>query len=198
MTLPGTETWGQGAAQDLKEQAKRLSIAPQPFHLGEARIPFGALHERASAEIERIAADHLIDRDRCLYVISLDNDADEAAVMAAYVSARATGRLKLPQNNSTSSRTLYVGSSCATANRKRTLKSRLRQHLVSAPQGTYALSLAEWAEDLSGGIVVNAWQYGAEITGMGGDSEARKIVLAVEDWLARKLDPLLGRRGSRH
>ena len=130
-------------------------------------------------------------------MIELDNDADADELHAAYLNAKSRTDLALPQDNSQISNIVYVGSSFATANRKNTLRDRLRQHLLKAPRGTYALSLSEWAHKLRGGIIVSAWQYPAHWRGANAEADARRVVLAIEDWLAGKLKPMLGRRGSR-
>jgi hypothetical protein len=139
-----------------------------------------------------------IDRDRCIYVLTLDEQADPKALINAFRIEKEKGSLKLPQDNKEASRVLYVGSSCATKNRRGTLRTRLLQHVLTAPQGTYALQLSKWTSELAGGVIKEAWQYPTAGDGPKGDDAARRIVLAVEDWLATKLKPMLGRRGSRH
>lgn len=196
--MPDPSSWAQATAAQLSKTIEDVAAAPAPFHLGEERLDFSKLALQAGAAIDRLTADGRIDRDRCIYVISLDSKADAKALKTDFMEAKQRTDLKLPQNNIDISTTLYVGSSCATHKRTRTLHSRLRQHLIAAPNATYALSLAEWTSHLQGGLIVNAWQYPSIGTEKKGDNAARRIVLAVENWLAGELEPMLGRRGSRH
>lgn len=196
--IPDPASWAQSTTAQLRRAVDHIAAAPVPAHLGEERLCFATLAEKAGAAIDRLTTDGRIDRDRCLYIITLDDEADGKALKVAFDEAKQRPDLKLPQNNSDVSGTLYVGSSCATHKRAGTLRSRLRQHLIMAPRGTYALSLAEWTSRLQGGLVINAWQYPSAGDGKEGDDAARSIVLAIEDWLAGELKPMLGRRGSRH
>jgi hypothetical protein len=196
--IPDVASWAQATATELRAAVDHIAAAPVPEHLGEAKIRFATLSQDAGPAIDMLTTDGRIDRDRCLYVISLDREADPEALKAAFTKAKHRSDLKLPQNNYDLSSTLYVGSSCATHRRTGTLRSRLRQHLIAAPRGTYALSLATWTSELPGGITVSAWQYPTAGQGEEGDRAARRIVLAVEDWLAGELKPMLGRRGSRN
>ncbi len=190
--------WASEAAARLHKTADSLAVAPSPKYLGAEPLRFATLDVTADAAIKRLTDTSLIDRDRCLYVITLDAEADAGEVSIAFDTAKLRSELRLPQKNCTISDTLYIGSSCATKNRKATLRNRLRQHLIKAPSGTYALSLGAWASHLEGGIVVTAWQYPSMGDGREGDDTARGIVLAVEDWLASERKPMLGRRGSRY
>ena len=196
--IPDCAFWAEATAAELRRRADDLAAAPTPDYLGEERLCFATLAVEADSAIDRLTADGKIDRDRCVYVIALDGDADPDALKAAFRDARERGGLKLPQDNSDVSETLYVGSSCATKMRSGTLRTRLKQQLVRAPAGTYALSLAQWTAHLRGGLVLRAWQYHSAADGPDGDRAARQIVLAVEDWLSESLKPMLGRRGSRH
>jgi hypothetical protein len=196
--IPDVAGWAKASANELRKALKNLDNSPVPKYLGEERLNFSSLKMEADAAIERLTAVDLIDRDRCLYVFALDPQADPGALKSAYNVAKKRGDLKLPQDNGDVSCILYVGSSCATKNRKRTLRNRLQQHLKKAPKGTYGLSLSEWTSDLHGSLVVSAWQYPSISEGLEGDLAARCVVLAVEDWLADELKPMLGRRGSRH
>ena len=194
--IPEVEGWADATASKLYEAADAVSAAAVPECLGVARLRFATLAEEAEQAINCLAG--RIDRDRCLYTITLDDDADREAVKSAFRGVKQSGELKLPQDNGVMSDTLYVGSSCATKKRKSTLRNRLRQHLIKAPNGTYALSLAEWTGNLDGGIIVKAWQYPSLGNGPEPDAAARRIVLSIEDWLAGEVTPMLGRRGSRH
>lgn len=196
--IPDISTWAESAAKELRETADNLASTAAPDYLGEEHLSFASLNEGANAAIERLTLKSKIDRDRCLYIMTLDEHAEPSALKKAFSEAKQRCELKLPQDNAVESLVLYVGSSCATNKRKNTLRGRLKHHLIKASKGTYALSLAEWTQDLCGGINVHAWQYPSLGEGMEGDEAARKIVLAVEDWLANELKPMLGRRGSRH
>lgn len=194
----GCELWADATASELRRVADRIAAAPPPEHLGEIRLCFAKLAEKDSTAIVELTHDDKIDRDRCLYVISLDDKASSKAFVKAYEEAKNRRDLRLPQNNDHESNILYVGSSCATQNRRHTLRNRLRQHLFGKSMHTYALSLACWATKLQGGIIINAWQFTAINVAEGGDHAARTVVLAVGDWLSGQLKPMLGRRGSRH
>ena len=196
--IPDVESWAKAAASNLCNVAEKVAVAPAPKVLGEERLRFSVLRETAETSIARLTAKEGIDRDRCLYVITLDDAVDPEALKSAFCDAKKRDDLKLPQDNQLISDVLYVGSSCATKNRKRTLRSRLRQHLIRSDKGTYALSLAEWTSKLSGGIIVKGWQYPYIGEGPEGEVSGRKIVLAVEDWLAAETRPMFGRRGSRN
>jgi hypothetical protein len=194
-TIPDSKLWNKEAANLMSERAKILSSAPYPENLGEIEISFSNLQqgvENLSTIVQKI------DRDRCIYIFRIKDDAEIKNVRKKFCGAKKSPGLKLPQLNDSESNILYVGSSCATQNRKKTLLTRLRQHILKAPKGTYALSLSEWASGLNGGFIVNAWQYPSMGEGAEGDKAARSMVLAVEDWLAEELKPMFGRRGSRH
>lgn len=199
MNVPDTIEWALGASTQIRELADRIASAPVPTHLGSEHLLFAELATGSQQVIERLTSPDRIDRDRCIYIFALDDEADPQEVQIAFRKARGQTGLKLPQDNKTPSRILYVGSSCATMKRSRTLRTRLRQHLISDQKGTYALSLSQWVPDVSsGGIIVSAWQYPSLGDGEEADKAAREIVLSVEDWLSSELKPMLGRRGSRH
>lgn len=191
-------SWAQAATIELRKIAENVATASTPQLLGVEQLEFKKLAETAGAAIDRLTLNGKIDRDRCIYVITLDDDADPEALQNMFVDTKKLSDLKLPQPNHNLSKTMYVGSSCATHKRAGTLRNRLRQHLIKAPKGTYALSLASWASELEGGLLLRAWQYPAAGEGEEGDAMARTIVLAIEDWLSGELKPMLGRRGSRH
>lgn len=187
--------WNTHAAMELRRRAERIETAPTPCFLGEEHLSFRSLKDYAADAIDRITGSRAIDRDRCIYIIELDQGTSPEPVMTAYRQAKATSGLRLPRDNGIETRCLYLGSSFATSNRARTLHSRLRQHLIETPNSTYGLSLSKWASDLDGGIVVSAWQYPA----MGrNEDEIRNVVLTVEDWLSSQMEPMLGQRGIRN
>jgi hypothetical protein len=190
--------WARAVAGHLHKEADHVAAAPIPTSLGKEILRFDDLKGKAEGAIGRLTGRDQIDRDRCIYVLALDEQANRETLISAFKSAKETKRLKLPQVNSVKSRVLYVGSSCATKSRARTLLTRLRQHLIGPPSGTYAMHLSEWASELAGGVIIQAWQYPSVGEGEKGDDAARRVVLAVEDWLANELKPILGRRGSRH
>ena len=190
--------WNAAAADRLRAVADRVAAAPPPVPVGtEVTLVFAELAEKAIAEIERLTA--AIERDRCVYVFEATTDADLDTLRAEFRKAKDQRKdeMKLPQDNPRAdSRVLYVGSSCATTGRSQTLKSRLKQHLVKAPKGTYALNFSLWAAGQPGGVTIRAYDYAA-LAGLD-DATAREVVLAAEDWLSSVLQPLFGRRGSRH
>lgn len=189
--------WNTSAADHQRKVAQRVAAAPAPKLLGKASFAFANLANLTDADFANLTRD--IDRDRCIYTIEASPDVDLDALRDAFRGHKGDEKAstKLPQDNpQASSRFLYVGSSCATKQRSRTLQSRLKQHLVQAPKGTYALNLSLWAGDQPGGVIVRAYQYPPAADGK--DQTAREVVLAVEDWLSSELQPLFGRRGSRN
>ncbi len=194
LNIPDLSSWPSSAAEELKAVAELVATSEPPMPLGKETLSFSDLLTHAEAAIKRLTPTSAIDRDRCIYVISLGEDVDRQKLVAAYWDARSMGILKLPQDNKIASSTLYVGSSFATQKRKGTLRIRLRQHLLSAPKGTYALSLAQWATGIEGSVTVQAWQFSPAAD----DGMSRLVVLGVEDWLSRELQPMLGRKGIRN
>jgi len=191
--MTAIEEWNKEAANALRKAADEIAKAPPPKLMGEERISFAKIASDAYAAIERVTQG--IDRDRAIYIITLDEAADPAAFRAALTQERGdkSSDLKLPQLNPAPvetdvHRVVYVGSSCATtATRKKTTAGRLRQHLVQAPRGTYALNLSRWTGALRGGIVVQVFNYPEDVE--------RDVVVAVEDQLSQHLSPICGRRG---
>ena len=193
MNMPGD--WAHNAAQSLRQQADLLDALPQPILLGEVDLDFAGLKTKAGQAIENLIANEALDSDRCLYMIMLDEKADPDEVLSVFRQAKALKERALPQDNGEPSRTLYVGSSFATAKRRGTLRTRLTHHLIEAPKGTFALSLACWASQCSGGIILKAWQYPE--SGYEGKNY-RQAILAVEDQMSQAFKPMLGRRGIRN
>lgn len=187
--------WSSHAACELREKARRLELAPTPCFLGEKQIAFRDLAKEAPNAIRSLTDSLPGYPEQCIYIIELDQGTAAQPVQQAFRRARLLLDLKLPRDNYEQSRCLYVGSSCSTGGRKNTLKTRLTQHLVEAPSATYAMSLSSWASDLEGGILVSAWHYPA----MGRtEKEIREIILAIEDWLAKEMKPMMGQRGIRN
>lgn len=193
--LPNIRVWGTLAADYLTKTIDLVATMPAPQLLGSKHILFRDLQSKADGVIEKVTAG--IDIDRCIYIIMLDNSAPVRELIECFRDAKKGGHDKLPQYNGGASRCLYVGSSCATKARKRTLQGRLKQHLFRAPKGTYALSLSTWASNLPGGITISTYQFN-ELRREDGEEMSRRVILPIEDWLADELKPLLGRRGSRH
>ncbi|EQB30347.1 hypothetical protein [Sphingobium ummariense] len=194
MSIPDLSSWPSSAAKELRSVADLVAASEAPTPLGKVTLRFSDLRAHGEEAISNLTATDAIDRDRCIYVISVGEDVDRQKLIAAYSEARSKGVLKLPQDNKITSATLYVGSSFATQKRKGTLRTRLRQHLLSAPKGTYALSLAQWATGIDGSLTVQAWQFPPAAD----DGMSRLVVLGVEDWLSRELQPMLGRKGIRN
>lgn len=194
MSIPDLSSWPSSAAKELRAVAELVAGSEPPTPLGKETLRFSDLRTHGEEAIKSLTPIGAIDRDRCIYVISLGEDVDREKLIAAYTAARSEGVLKLPQDNKITSATLYVGSSFATQKRKGTLRSRLRQHLLSAPKSTYALSLSQWATGIDGSLTVQTWQFPPAAD----DDMSRIVVLGVEDWLSLELQPMLGRKGIRN
>lgn len=78
------------------------------------------------------------------------------------------------------SRCLYVGKSEKAA-------ERLRQHLIEAPQATFAVHLKYWPNDIPGKLIV---------TVIGVANVPGPLVTFIEDQMATEMPPILGKRGS--
>lgn len=197
-TIPSEAYWAQKTGAFMRETISEIEAAPAPVMIAAAKIDFAHFAQLGPDIIDDITNSGKIDRDRCIYVIGLDDEADDDEINEAFRYAKANLRFALPKHNKRSSRTLYVGSSCATGKRTNTLRTRLRQHLLGTSKVTSALSLAKWTSNLPGGISLTVWQYPSFGEGEEADRSARRVVLAVEDWLSHTLQPMLGRRGSQN
>ena len=191
-------TWGKRAAEDLRRLATEIEHTAAPTQVGRIALNFEALRDQAKAKIERITK--ATERHRAIYVIMLDGPADPEAFCDAFYKERKSRTLSLPQSNGiqrdadgNALRVIYVGSSCWSSTkdeskpRTGTLRARLTEHLMGGYKGTYALHLGHWASKLSGGIIVDIYNYPAETS--------RDVVVAVEDALSQELKPICGRRG---
>jgi len=187
--------WNMHAAQTLRDKAQMIEKAPSPCFLGKEYISFKHMEDEAPAAIARLTDSSAIDRDRCIYLIEIDAQSDAQAIQDTFRKAKRDLKLKLPKDNDNLSQCLYVGSSFATGKRKRTLRTRLRQHIIGANVSTFGLSLSKWTAGLKGGVSVSAWQYPAMNRS---EEEMREIILAVEDWLSGQRKPMLGQRGIRN
>ena len=189
--------FAHGAANALREQADRLEKCGPPKLAGPWTLQFAALNTDFEAIKSQIKA-ATFEGDRCVYIFELT---DHSAVSTVREKMTEIAKYKsekigdfdsykcISQYNSESrnSGILYVGSSYATKNRKATLATRIKQHLGLSNHTTYAMHLAKWASALRGGVKITVYQYPNETD--------REDVLAIEDYLSGKLDPLLGRRG---
>lgn len=185
--------WGCAVANGLHAKAFRIGLMPAPMLLGREHVLFSDIPRRAESIVLRLTAEKLIDRDRAIYLFELDQNADPRHVQDAAIEAKKSCTHRLPQINSGISDALYIGSSCATGTRRGTLRTRLLQHFLGTSPNTYSMALSSWTEDLRGGVTVSAWQYGHEES----EEHIRESLLAIEDWLARERNPMLGRRGAR-
>lgn len=73
----------------------------------------------------------------------------------------------------------YVGQS-------KNIVSRLRQHLVTAPKGTYALKASHW---FTGQLEIEIRDYG--------DNFDKDVLQIIEDALHMEMQPMFGKRGAR-
>ena len=190
-------SFAHGAANALREQADRMQKCGPPQVAGLWTLQFDALNAGFEAIKPQIEAS-TVEGDRCVYIFELT---DTGAVLTVREKMTEIVKCKrdkigdfesykcISQYNAKSrnSGVLYVGSSFATENRKATLSTRIKQHLGLSNHTTYAMHLAKWASGLQGGVQITVYQYP--------DETDRENVLAIEDYLSRKLDPLLGRRG---
>jgi hypothetical protein len=189
--------FAHGAAIALREQADRLQKCGPPQLAGPWTLTFEDLSTGFEAIKPQIKA-ATVGGDRCIYIFELT---DLNAVLTMRIKMGEIENYKKAKEgsfpaykfvaqynaNALDSTVLYVGSSYATANRKATLASRIEQHLGLSNHTTYAMHLAQWASGLPGGVKITVYQYP--------DETVREDVLAIEDYLSGKLDPLLGRRG---
>ena len=86
--------------------------------------------------------------------------------------------IKVSQKNECPSSIMYVGSSV------KGIKNRIKQHINSEPEGTYALKLKNWFE---GECKIHIFVY-EDIT--------KEVLQIIEDALASTLKPAFGKRGS--
>jgi hypothetical protein len=197
MSAEDSLSFARCAGSTLRDQADRLDKCGAPQVGG----PWTLLFKDLSAGYDAIARDLktlISGGDRCVYVFRLTEI--EAVASLRYKMAEIVGHKKAKTGdfgaskyvaqynaNAADSCNLYVGSSFATGKRTNTLASRLAQHLGISNETTYAMYLARWAYALPGGVRITVYQYPHHTI--------REDVLAIEDYLAGTLNPLLGRRG---
>jgi len=197
LLLNNSVNFAHDAANALREQADRLQKCGQPQMAGPWALTFDDLSAGFEAIKSQIAA-ATVGGDRCVYIFELTDPNAVQTIrtkMAEIENYKKAKEGSFPaykfvakyNANSVDSTVLYVGSSYATGNRKATLASRIGQHLGLSNNTTYAMHLAQWASGLPGGVNITVYQYPNETD--------REDVLAIEDYLSGKLDPLLGRRG---
>ena len=189
-----TSNWSHLAAEQMREKADRVASAPLPILLGQEHLFFSSLEEDALAAVDRLTQAN-VGKDRCLYLIELDDEADPQEVMSLFRKTKSETPLKLPKDNGITTQCLYIGSSFATGKRKKSLRSRLRQHLLGPGTSTFGLALAQWATMLEGGIYVSTWHYPDDGRP---ESTMREIMLAIEEWLSNQKKPMLGQQGIKN
>ena len=179
------------AATILRDQADKLWACPAPRELGPWVIKLDALESTHTSMIGEIRRD-ITDGDHCVYVIELTDDLAIQPLRKAVcqIKKEKISKFAFAQYNESApdSRYLYVGSSFFSKGRRDTLSTRLKQHLGFGNRNTYALHLRQWARDLPGSVKITALQYPGTVK--------REAILAIENCLADKCKPLLGRRGS--
>lgn len=118
-----------------------------------------------------------------IYRISVDSIDAASLIVDAFDTEKRSASFALPRKNRVPvSRTIYVGSS-------RSIASRLCQHLVHGPKGTYALHLAQWCP-------AGPHQLKVEVQVPIGEMPA-ELVQTAEDALWDRYQPMFGRRGAR-
>ena len=112
------------------------------------------------------------------------NDQDTAnRLQRAFAACENLDRYKFARNNNVGdSTTVYVGSS-------HKIRDRLRQHLQSAPGGTYALNMGLWCPEGAGSVTVEAQVMLSDPTPY--------AVQDVEDALWITSRPMLGKFGAK-
>lgn len=195
MAVPDLEIWHSDTSSALIQNAETVKSAVLPAHLGQFDIGFSQLRGHTDTALDNLFQNVVFHGRHAIYVISLADDARLEALLATATLAKESG-MRLPQSNpnAADSRVIYVGSSCSAGQGVCSIRTRLRQHLVSAPSGTYALRLAEWAAEVDGGVQIDVWLYNLN-SPEGAELVSRNTVLAVEDWLSVTLQPKFGRRG---
>lgn len=106
---------------------------------------------------------------------------DSDTVVSAFLRNRSDEYKYSRFNKLGDNKALYVG-------RSSDLPSRLKQHVVSGPKGTYALHMSTWAHPLDGSIILHALSY---------PDVSDAALQDIEDGLWDYFKPVFGRRGTR-
>ncbi|SCW76270.1 hypothetical protein SAMN02927924_02678 [Sphingobium faniae] len=175
------------AAHQLRATALLVERAGKPSRTSW-NIPFSDLTGSRLDEITDEITLALGKKCRSLYTFRLPDECSPEKVREMILQARGVnpGNRAYPRVNPVAagrnSRCLYVGTSRKTA-------ARVRQHLGAGNARTYALHLSWWATSLPGSVLLDIHEYG--------DDTPDEMLVVLEEQLARELDPVLGRRGSR-
>jgi hypothetical protein len=185
------EHWVDGAIENLRKEIELLGQCLIAREIGQWQITFSALDQ--IAPIVNAAIKQAMDRpDRAVYIIELTRPEQPQMIRSLFrklKKEKSGDRLPLDNINAPDdSLCLYIGSSCSTEKRQQTLAGRIMQHLTRAPQGTYALKLSTWASDIPGDLILRAFQF---------NDISHSTLLALEDYLSQKHQPLFGRRGKK-
>jgi len=175
------------AADQLRATALLVERAGKPSRTSWI-IPFSDLSgSRLDQATDQISL-ALGKKCRSLYTFRLSDECTPEKVREMIGHAREVnpGNRAYPRVNHVTagrdSRCLYVGTSRKTA-------TRIRQHLGAGNARTYALHLSWWATRLPGSVLLDIHEYG--------DDTPDEMLVVLEEQLARELNPVLGRRGSR-
>lgn len=182
---PAIDDLAQSAAQSLRELASTIedSVPHEAFHVWEMACSELSL---ASAIIAgAVFKAGLGGREASIYSISLIDGPSASKVLTDLAKIKASKTHKYPRLSSITmcegSNTLYVGSSQSTP-------KRLAEHLGKCHPGTYSLRLSEWASRWPGRLRIEVRTY------QGLDAEHLQTL---EDHLAFKMRPILGKRGGK-
>jgi len=121
-----------------------------------------------------------------LYSLSVENAEIAEAIRNAFdgLPAEQERGYRLPRRNpgGEGQTTLYVGGSEG-------IRRRLREHIGSAPVGTYALNMQRWCPEFDGVVTVSVQSFSPEVH--------RDCRQDLEDTLWDSLQPIFGKRGAR-
>lgn len=173
------------ARQDLQARAAALqriecvNVPPRDFDFADIRRGFGRGH--LAGWLRQGLGNHLA--LPIIYRLTAGDQIQADALRHAFEHFVPAARSKLPRNNAIAdSLTIYVGSSLD-------IRKRLREHLGSAANGTFALRMRNWCPAVDGSVRV-------EVSAVLGHATSSQVQ-DVEDALWRSSRPMFGRLGPK-